>query len=509
MRLFALRGETESQPVTYREPMGLVVILVIFFLINYFTAMLYPIVWLDEVMFTDPAANLYLGHGFHTTAWPNMDKDDFFAGYPPLYSFILSLWMHLTSLSPAGIRSLNYVLMAIAAVVIWVSVVRLRWITTAYRRLALVLIIILGYGVSMSYRSGRPDTLMVLLAATVFLAFTLETAWIRYAVLISFCALFPLAGLQMLPYAAIMSVLLLIYTRKKFIKEVLCIYGGLIIGSIILAAIYFLNGAFDIFLSATSGNASAGLLGLIVFGGEFHHENTLPKDFSFFALFMAGMLLFTSRWKTNPIRWDSPLSFGLVGSLVIPLGIASVGKFPTYYNWMAYIPLAVCIMATLPQTDNTLFIRPLKFLLLVTCMIGLPFQLAFAAYDWEDRRYEPVALNVETHVTKDDWVLTDYGAYYAVKIKAAKVFALHYLKTLSADERQRITVLIIDPDYFTKLQTVVGGEWHPVGQEIKPQKRMLTEDLLNVSARFGIFDRKYHLQIYRRDAPPLRTTTIP
>ena len=35
-----------------------------FFLLNVFTYNWYPSVWLDEVAFVDPAANLYYGHGF-------------------------------------------------------------------------------------------------------------------------------------------------------------------------------------------------------------------------------------------------------------------------------------------------------------------------------------------------------------------------------------------------------------------------------------------------------------
>ncbi|MDH4276258.1 MAG: hypothetical protein OEW08_14590, partial [Gammaproteobacteria bacterium] len=80
-----------------------------FFVVNFLTAERFPVVWLDEVMFIDPAINLYLGNGFNSTAWPYQDHDRQFAGYPPLYALLLTVWMHITSIQPTGLRSMNYV----------------------------------------------------------------------------------------------------------------------------------------------------------------------------------------------------------------------------------------------------------------------------------------------------------------------------------------------------------------------------------------------------------------
>ncbi len=44
--------------------------------------------WQDQVMFVDPAANLYFGNGLTSSTWFAQTKDKFWAGYPPLYRAI-------------------------------------------------------------------------------------------------------------------------------------------------------------------------------------------------------------------------------------------------------------------------------------------------------------------------------------------------------------------------------------------------------------------------------------
>ncbi|MGZ3472339.1 MAG: hypothetical protein ACXVA6_20420, partial [Isosphaeraceae bacterium] len=53
-----------------------------------------PVIWQDEVMFTDPAANLYFGQGFTTSAW-FQSRGTLFAGNSPLYSLCLYPWIRV------------------------------------------------------------------------------------------------------------------------------------------------------------------------------------------------------------------------------------------------------------------------------------------------------------------------------------------------------------------------------------------------------------------------------
>jgi hypothetical protein len=38
-----------------------------------------------------------------------------------------------------------------------------------------------------------------------------------------------------------------------------------------------------------------------------------------------------AQWRHGNFRWRSPLGFGLISALLIPLGMVAAGKFPTYY----------------------------------------------------------------------------------------------------------------------------------------------------------------------------------
>src|SRR5215471_14715245 len=77
-----------------------------FLLFNLATASRYPFVWTDEVMYADPAVNLYLGHGFTSTAWYAQPSNEFWAGNVPLHSTLLFLWLKIFGFSITTIRSL-------------------------------------------------------------------------------------------------------------------------------------------------------------------------------------------------------------------------------------------------------------------------------------------------------------------------------------------------------------------------------------------------------------------
>ena len=150
-----------------------VAILFVFLLLGFIEASKLPLfldTWWDEVLFIDPAANLHFGQGLKSSAWFAQSKDEFWAGYPPLYSFLLYLWIQIFGFSLSVARSLNYVLVALSAFILWKTVVRLNLITLAIWRvfLLILLLVIVGYG--FDFRPGRPDVLMITLFVTAFLA---------------------------------------------------------------------------------------------------------------------------------------------------------------------------------------------------------------------------------------------------------------------------------------------------------------------------------------------------
>src|ERR1700733_10639900 len=76
-----------------------------FLCLNLASGVRYPFVWTDEVMYADPAVNLYLGHGFTSSAWYAQPADAFWAGNVPLHSALLYLWLKLFGFSILAVRS--------------------------------------------------------------------------------------------------------------------------------------------------------------------------------------------------------------------------------------------------------------------------------------------------------------------------------------------------------------------------------------------------------------------
>src|SRR4051794_23262087 len=71
----------------------LAAMLAVFLAVNLATAGRAPVVWTDEVMFTDAAANAALGHGFTSTAWPFQRADATWGGNAPLHAWLLVPWL--------------------------------------------------------------------------------------------------------------------------------------------------------------------------------------------------------------------------------------------------------------------------------------------------------------------------------------------------------------------------------------------------------------------------------
>jgi len=472
---------------------------VLFLIVNLLTASRYPIVWIDEVEFVDPAENLFLDHGFTSKAWPHRNDDKFFASYPPLYPFMLSAWINVSGFSPTGVRSLNYLLVILAAASIWLAVKRLKLVEFPWSRLLLVVLVLLGYGVSMSYRSGRPDMLTFLLAASAFLAYTHRSAKIRCALLTTLGVLCPFAGLQLLAFAMIFASLLLFYLKKKFVKEFICIVLGLGVGVISLIVVYHINGVLNNFVASVRPQTTVGLLEMI-FEGNFSPRNRVPADLSLITLMLTVFLILSCRLRDRTFKWNSMLSFGLVVSFIVPTGMLLAGKFPTYYSWMVYVPLVVCVSSSLALIKKPSKVRSVVIgLLMLACLAGLPLQLAISAYDWEDRDHGPVEHMVEANLAAYDWVYCDYAAYYAVKKRVKKVFLPNSLNWLSPHQKEKISALVIAPQKLEGVTKNIGGRWNPVGEGVELKKGSLFEDILGLRTDLGLFGKKYHLRIYRRE----------
>src|SRR2546421_12544646 len=97
----------------------LLLILLVFIGVNLLTAARSPTVWEDEVQLADPAANLLLKGSFTTSGYAYSSRHEIFSGNTAAYSALLYLWIKIFGFTVTAVRSLNYVLVAGAAIFVW------------------------------------------------------------------------------------------------------------------------------------------------------------------------------------------------------------------------------------------------------------------------------------------------------------------------------------------------------------------------------------------------------
>ncbi|MGH9959942.1 MAG: hypothetical protein ACREBC_22935 [Pyrinomonadaceae bacterium] len=304
----------------------------------------------------------------------------------------------------------------------------------------------------------------------------------------------------MVVYTAILTSILLAYLGRQFLREFLSINAGVALGIVSLTLMLWTSGVFDAFVAYAFPSVKSGAVGSAVSVTEtFTHKNKLPKDPSLMLLLLALWAIGYRRMREGGMAVRSVLSFGIAVSILVPTVLLAVAKFPTYYTWMAFIPVGICVMSALPEGVGNR--RGRSFIwscIVVACLVGTPFQLAVTHYDREDRDYSKVERLIEDEVTGRDWVYTEFAGYYAAKQRGEIVFLPPYLGVLSPEEKKRLSVLILSPANAEEVIGTIGGEWRREGDEIHPMLKSLWERIFGSLPAMGLLDYKYHLSVWKR-----------
>jgi hypothetical protein len=433
-------------------------------------------------MFVDPAANLYFGNGFTSSTWFAQTKDKFWAGYPPLHSALLYLWMQLFGFGIYTARSLNCILTVFCAVMLWLAVIRLRIVTSARDRLILITLLLLELGYISNSEPGRPDILAASLAIAALLVCSVQFALLRYILLSCLCIFFPLAGLPLFAYAVLLCGLLLIYLRKRFLKEFIAIIIGLFLGFLFIYILYSFNGVWDDFILSIKTNPT--IL-------NFSQRDKIGGLFGNQILQLLVVLIFSQAiYKSIKGRfdWFSNLSFGLISTFCIPLGMRLAGAFQFSYSWMLVVPLAICVCSNLDELLRSNLARrlslPVLATLLTLCVITSPYlNFIDLVLNWKSSDYQYVEALVQDNTKVNEWVFSDSISYFAAKKRGRIVFWKPYLNVISSQDSEKISDLIIRPQDFSELQGKLGGKWYKYGESLTIKYR---KDIVEL----GIYKRK-------------------
>jgi MFS family permease len=466
------------------EPALVALLLAVFLAINFTTGTRFPVPWQDEAFFTDPAVNYATGHGFVSTVdfCGDSTPHTFFACNTPLFPYLLGNWIRVFGFSVLSTRSLNYILFSLAALVLWFATRRLKLILTPQARLLFLVLIFLGYGDGFIFRSTRYDCTGLLLLALAVLAYSLRSRPLRLFVIAAIGIAIPFAGMQLVCYSALLGAVLLAYFRGRVIRELIALAIGIPLGVAGLFALFVSHGVLQNFFAQVQLESV-------------HRLDYIDKDPSLALLFAACVVLGIDRARTRSFRLSSPLAFAIVAGLVIPAGLLATRKFPIYYSWMAYIPLALGFAAELSHTTlaPARAARALAALAVVlACLLGFPAQLGSAAYYWKDRNTAQIDAVIRKEITSSDWVYTDYSAYFAVR-KVTPYVVIPYV--IPDQDKEKVTVLVVTPQAFNEYaKAIVGGNWYDTGVGITDRGR----DLIPNKSFAILLQRRINFRIYRR-----------
>jgi len=482
------------------EKAWLTAIFVVYLVLNLLTADRSPTVWTDEVMFTDPAANAALGRGLVSTSWATQTSKETWVGNSPLHTWLLAPWIKAWGLSPAAVRSINFVYMIAAALCVWLFAKRSGLVHSPALRVLLIVVILCAYGVAFSYRSGRYDAIGILLLCAVAAAATVVKPLPRFASMFALSALIPIAGLQLLPFLCVLAPATLLGTGKRYWKEVAIVAIGSGTGLALFLGSYWAAGLLDAYLAAIRRVSPA----QVDFSSRVAYvirnsvvavtgDRSAPLVGVGFLFAIAAAIRVRSRGALKAS------AIGLLFVVAVPVAFLVAGRYPIYYTWMPFVPAAILLAAALSETLSQPRSRAIALLgatAFALAAFGLPARLATVFLEWEPRDYARVEAFATAALRSDDHAFVDFGAYYPARRKAAEMYTPVYVPAFLESERAALTVAIIDPENAEARLAELGGAWKDTGQELS------NEASNSFVQRLGINTAKpYRLRVYRRAEP--------
>ncbi|MBI4753889.1 MAG: hypothetical protein HY778_00365 [Betaproteobacteria bacterium] len=462
--------------------------------------------WIDEAQFVDPAASLFFGKGWTSSAWPYQTPEEFWMGNAPLYTGLVYVWMKLFGFGLLEARSLNHVLLAMSAVTFWVAIRRLQLVGSAAGRVLMVALILTGLGVAHDSWSARYDMLTVAVVAAATLAFSATGRRTRlgFLALIGFVA--PLAGFHLAVYLAVFALYLLWPMRLKVLREAAALGCGMAAGVAFLLGVAAARGLLKKFLLITFGSKHviSGQVGQALMQGDlqgvarlldwpsiYYQDPSLSAVLGVAAI-MAGFAL-AGRVRIG----GRELVFLLGVAVVIPTVVFLAGKFPLAYSWMAYIPCVVWVARHFPDVSVEMPapVRSAGVVLLGLAMAaGLGALLVEAHRTSDMGHHGQYAQRIAAEVKRGELVYADFEAYFAARRHAGRVFVPTYGQTglvPGIPESAEITVLVLRPENVERTLELVGGQWVEVAA------------VSAVPAGIAVAEQgnPFHARIFRRSAP--------
>ena len=475
-----------------KETRNFFVLLGLFFAVNLLTLTRFPSVWVDEIQFADPAIRLASGLGFTSTAWFGQNSHQFFAGNVPLYSGLLGGWLSLVGPGLVAGRIFNLILFAGILALVWRFLRLTELVTSPGWRLVVLVLLATGHAMTFSYRSGRYDVLGMLLAAICMNLWIEKRLW----TLLALAGLFlPAAGLQLLPSTLLACTILVVLGGVPAVKRSAALLGGCGAGVLALKLLYGHFNAWEDFQRSTR---SIGVIGQSLVQKVISLPSVYVNDKSRALIFVAIALLLVFGQRALVVGLQRRFLTGaLAFAILLPVAMQMAGKFPVYYGWMIFLPLAIAF-ATLAgavwQSSGAPLRHAVTSVAVVAMLVGLPLRTASVLASWQERDPQRVRAFVQGNVQPGETALADFKLYYALRTMQAPTILPTYIPELHGEESSNIDVLLLRPEDLPAARKALGDGWQPTGNQlVSPHGPAVFRSLIT-----ELREESYNVAVYRR-----------
>jgi len=441
-------------------------------------------VWLDEVTVADPAINLYLGRGFTSTGWQYQTKEEFWASNAPLHQILLYHWLKLWKLSPLSVRSLNFVLMAGIIFLTWLTSLRMGLVRTWHGRLAAFALLTCSAGLTFNYCAGRYDCIGILLCSSIVFAFSLQHEWQRFGLITAAATFIPLAGVNLLPYVALLSGLCVLMFGRRYLRELAFLGLGLAIGGSFLYMLYATNQVAHVILTSAGGHALHDVVDKTAAVRDGDAQNkvlytlthlplmlalrlkdlptwyTHDRSYVLLALFVVGSAIHA--WRKRRLPRVSLLTFGAAAALLVPFGLGLARNYPFYYSWMSLIPLAVTAGALVSErfrAPGPVWQRAGVVALVVAAAYwGMPQRIVQMQQEGRlGAPFQRLEAFLAANTQPGDCAYADFEPYYGLIARTRYTLLPTYKDVISPQERSELSLIVVRQQNSDAALAVAGG----------------------------------------------------
>ena len=185
-------------------------------------------------------------------------------------------------------------------------------------------------------------------------------------------------------------------------------------------------------------------------------------------------------------------------AVVVPPFMHVAGHFRSYYRWMVYIPLAICIprLWEMHRELGALILprRVVVAAISLSLFMGVPLRTMVPIPGWRTRDHAPLEQVAAQVARPADVVVANFKTYFALRPRTKLLFGYGLTSvgefTLIPDlPTNDISLLCLLPDELAPVTNVIGGNWKKV-------------PLDNLPGAAALSKTRYAVDFYRRDANP-------